>query len=369
VPFWRKKPKSTDHVVGEFGRAEINVTQRRGDLPLIDISLSLTPEYARGLEFQHKRDELGPHHAETLHALHRYAVALGEHPGRRDEAVELLGWLVDAGADAPENRLLALDDLTRLLQDGGNLALAEQRLREGLSGWERLRGRDDAKTLGTATNLAKVLLDLDRRDEAEPLMRDTVDRSARSLGTTHPDTLARRNVLAGALRGSPARLTEAERMYLALLDDIGSAGDDTTDLAMAVRHNLAAVLTHQGKHTEALELNRVLVEARSRQLGDDHPDTLVSRHNHAVVLNSLGHAAEAEPLLAGVLDDYRRVFGPRHAATLGVQVDLAALRANQGRNTEAVPLLSDAIEGYRSTHGPDHPLVRELTAVLAQLSD
>ncbi|MHA6617952.1 tetratricopeptide repeat protein [Pseudonocardia sp. DLS-67] len=367
MPFWRKKSKSTDHHVGEFGSAEIDVTDRRGEPPLIDVTLSLTPEYAHRLDFQHKRDELGLHHLETLHALHRYGVALGNLPDRRDEAVELLGWLVDARADDQENRLLALNDLTRLLQDGGNLALAEQRLREGLSGWERLRGRDDARTLAIAANLAKVLLDLGRRDEAEPLMRDTVDRSTRVLGAAHPDTLGSRNVLAGALRGSPARLAEAERMYLALLDDIESAAGDTDDLAMVVRHNLAAVLTHQGKGTEALEMNRVLVEARSRQLGDDHPDTLVSRHNHAVVLNSLGHATEAETLLARVLDDYRRVHGPRHAATLGVQVDLAALRANQGRNAEAVPLLSDAIEGYRSTHGPDHPLVHELSTVLAQL--
>ncbi|GAA5137360.1 hypothetical protein GCM10023320_69900 [Pseudonocardia adelaidensis] len=343
------------------------MTERRGELPFIDITPSLTPEYAHGLEFQHKRDELGLHHPETLHALHRYAVALGDHPGRRDEAVELLGWLVDARADDQQNRLLALNDLTRLLQDGGELALAEQRLREGLSGWEQLRGRDDAQTLRMASNLSKVLLDLDRRDEAEPLMRDTVDRSTRALGPTHPDTLGSRNVLAGALRGSPARLAEAERMYMALLDDIEPPGDDTADLAMVVRHNLAAVLTHQGKHPEALEMNRVLVEARSRRLGDDHPDTLVSRHNYAVVLNSLGHVTEAETLLARVLDDYRRVHGPRHAATLDVQVDLAAMRANQGRNTEAVPLLSDAIEGYRSTHGPDHPLVRELSTVLTQL--
>lgn len=367
MPFWKRKPKSTDHYVGEFGSAEVDVTGRRGEPLSIDITLSLTPEYAHGLEFQHKRDELGLHHPETLHALHRYAVALGNHPDRRDEAVELLGWLVDAGADGQENRLLALNDLARLLREGGDLARAEGRLREALSGWERLRGRDDAETLETATDLGKVLLDLGRRDEAEPLMRDTVDRSTRVLGATHPDTLARRNVLAGALRGSPARLAEAERMYVALLDDVERAGEDPTDVATAVRHNLAAVLTHQGKLTEALAMNRALVDARSRQLGDDHPDTLVSRHNYAVVLNALGRAAEAEALLVGVLDAYRRVRGPRHTATLGAQVDLAALRANQGRNAEAVPLLSDAIEGYRGTHGPDHPLVRELSAVLAQL--
>jgi tetratricopeptide (TPR) repeat protein len=363
VPFWRRKSTSTDHYVGDFGSAEVNVTERRGEPPTIDISLSLTSEFAQGLDFQRKRDELGLQHPETLHALHLYAVALGNVPDRRDDAIELLDWLVEARADDQENRLLALNDLTRLLQDGGSLALAEQRLREALSGWERLRGQDDPQTLGIASNLAKVLIDLDRRPEAEGLMRDTVTRSTRALGATHPDTLSSRNVLAGTLRGSPARLAEAERMYRAILTDT----DSTDELALVARHNLAAVLTHQGKPAEALTMYRELVDTRSRQQGDDHPDTLAARHNYAVTLNSLGRVAEAETRITEVLDGYRRVYGRRHAATLDVQVDLAAMRANQGRNAAAVPLLRDAIEGYRSTHGPNHPLVRELTGVLTQL--
>lgn len=373
MAFWRKKQKITDHYVGEFGSAEADVTERRGDVPLIDIRLSMTEEYARGLDFQHKRDELGPHHPETLRALHAYAVTLGALPDRRDEAVELLEWLVTARADDEENRLLALNDLTRLLQQSGRLALAEQRLHEALSGWEQLRGQDDAQTLQIAANLAGVLIGLGRREEAEGLMRDTVARRTRTLGATHPSTLGSRSILAGTLRGSPARLAEAERMCRAILADAAESdasdayAPDTTDLILAVRNNLAAVLTHQGRHPEALEVYRKQINDRARWQGDDHPDTWIARHNYVVVLNSLGHVTEAEAGLTEVLQAYRRLHGPRHAATLGVQVDLAATKANQGRNAEAIPLLRDAVDGYRGTHGPDHPRVRELSAVLVQL--
>lgn len=369
VAFWgrkktrRDRPEVTDHIVGDFGSAEITRTERPGDVPLIDVKLKVTEEFARGAEFERTREELGLTHPETLHALHAYAVVLGRRPDRRDDAVELLEWLVSARAGDEENRLLTLNDLTRLLQEGGHPALAEQRLREALAGWERLRGQDDAQTLTIATNLGNVLLGLGRREEAEGLMRDTVARRTRTLGATHPSTLSSRNTLAGALRGSPERLAEAERMYRAMLADV----DGGSDLALTVRHNLAAVLIHQGRHDEALEMYRELVDIRSRLKGDRDPDTLVARHNYAVVLNRLGHAGEAETLIAEVLEGYRRAFGHRHARTLGVQVDLAAMKANQGRATEAVPLLRDAIDGFRSTHGPDHPRVRELTGVLRQL--
>jgi tetratricopeptide (TPR) repeat protein len=368
VAFWSRKkttkqPEVTDHYVGDFGSAEIKVTERPGDVPLIDVKLKVTQEFARGAEFERKREELGLRHPETLHALHLYAVALGALPDRRKDAIELLDWLVAARAGDEENRLLALNDLTRLLQDGGHLALAEQRLREALSGWERLRGQDDHQTLSIASNLGRVLIDLGRREEAEGLMRDTVARRVRTLGAAHPDTLSSRNTLAGTLRGSPDRLAEAERMYRAMLAD----ADAGSDVALTVRHNLAAVLIHLGRLADALTMYRELIDARSRLKGDRHPDTLTARHNHAVVLNRLGHVAEAETLVAELLRDYRRAHGPRHTATLGVQVDLAAMKANQGRNAEAVPLLRDAIEGYRNTYGPNHPRVRELTGILAQL--
>ncbi|XMA39586.1 tetratricopeptide repeat protein [Streptomyces albogriseolus] len=363
MPFWKKKPKTTDHYIGDFGSAEIDVTERRGELPLIEIRLSVTAEYAHGLDFQSKREELGLHHPETLHALHLYAVALGEQPGGQDEAVALLEWLVAARADDQENRLLTLNDLTRLLQDGGSPARAEEWLREALAGWERLRGQDDAQTLQIASNLARALLDLGRREEAEGLMRDTVFRRTRTLGVAHPDTLSSRNTLAGTLRGSPARLAEAEGMYRAMLADI----DGTTDMSMTVRNNLAAVLTHQGRDAEALEMYGHLIDARSRWQGDDHESTWRARRNYASVLTRLGRVTEAEQRLTEALDGCRRVFGPRHSATLGVQVDLAATKANQGRTQEAVPLLRDAIDGYRSTHGPDHPRVRQLVNILHQL--
>ncbi|TQS46842.1 tetratricopeptide repeat protein [Cryptosporangium phraense] len=364
MAFWRRTRKTTEHVEGDYGRADITVTEQPGDVPVVEVDLVLNAETARGLDFESKRERLGLDHPDTRHALHLYAVTIGDDPDRRDDAVQLLSWLADARADDPENRLLTLNDLTRLLADAGELAVAEQRLREALTGWEDLRGRDDPQTLTIASNLANTLTDLDRRDEAEGLIRDTVTRLTRTLGAGHPDTLRARNTLAGTLRGSPARLAEAEQIYVGLVAD----ADEGADVTLAALHNLGAVYAHQGKFDEAREAYGRLIERRARHQGDDHPDTWRTRHNHAVVLNLLERPAEAESEMTDVLDAYRRLYGREHPATMGVQVDLAALLANRGANRQAVPLVREALGTYRRTHGAGHPMVRELDDLLRRLT-
>ncbi|GLY47275.1 tetratricopeptide repeat protein [Lentzea sp. NBRC 102530] len=364
--FGRKKRRAkttTDHVTGDYGSAEISYTERPGDIPLIDVKVSMTPEYAYGLDLKNKLDTLGPHHVETHRASHLYAVEIATKPERLAEAVELLEWVADH-CDDEEVRLPALNDLTRLLQDNGHPKTAEPRLREALSGWERLRGQNDDQTLKIATNLAHVLMDLGRPDEAEGLMRDTVARRIRAFGLAHAETLRSMNSLAGTLRGTPARLAEAESLYRQILSTPDAASDRLLGVA---RSNLAAVLLHQGQAAEALEIFGQLITDSTRQLGSDHKDTWTARLNHAAVLARVGRLEESERRLVEVLAGYRRVYGPGHHATLDVQVDLAATKANQGRQAEAIPLLRDAIAGLRNTHGQDHPKVRRLQHVLAEL--
>jgi tetratricopeptide (TPR) repeat protein len=346
------------------GIGEVGITiDRSGDVPEVTISL---PQVARlGLALNAKRQELGDTHPETLHIAHLYAVELGELPERRDDAIDLLEWLARVRADVDvANWLLTLNDLSRILQDYGHPARAEPVLRDALSGWERHRGQNDPETLKIANNLAMVLIELDRPDEAEGLLRDTVARNIRVLGAAHRETVRSRITLAGTLRGSPARLAEAERMYRAILDDLDDPASEQGD---AVWNNLAAVQFHQGDLTAAEATFRRVLADRTAALGPDHPTALQARGNLAAVLNSLGHTTEAERETAAVLKGRRRVLGPRHPATLDTQVNLAALRANQGRVAEALPLLTDAIKGFRATHGPDHPMIHELNGVLAQL--
>jgi tetratricopeptide (TPR) repeat protein len=363
MAFFKRRPKTETTSTTVDGLGDVGITvDRSGKVPKITIDL---PQVAAlGLALNAKRQELGDGHPETRRVAHQYAVALGELPERRNDAIDLLEWLAAVRADDPATLLPTLNDLSRLLDDAGRPARAEEVLREALAGWERHRGQDDENTLAVANHLATVLVKLDRPDEAEGLLRDTVARRTRTLGPTHHDTVTSRNALAGTLRGSPARLAEAERMYRQILRELGA---EPTEQSEAVRHNLAAVLFHRGDLAAAESTFRQVLAGRVATVGADHADTLVTRGSLIAVLNARGRVAEAERQAVEVLAVRQRVLGRHHPDTLGTQVDLAALRANQGRVAEALPLLTDAIEGYRATHGPDHPMVRELSGVAAQL--
>ncbi|MDI6104087.1 tetratricopeptide repeat protein [Actinoplanes sp. NEAU-A12] len=372
MKWFRRKPKvepTTEQVetvttpFGEFGEISVTV-DRSGEVP--QATVTIPPKLAVGALLDSSIRERGQEHPETLELAHRYALILADEPADRKQAIELLEWLSDVRLGDPAKRLPVLNDLSRVLQDAGHLSDAEETYRQALSGWERLRGQNDENTLSAANNLAIVLVHLDRHDEAEGLLRDTVARRTRTLGATHVDTVTSRNALAGTLRGTPGRLAEAERMYRAILADLARNGDPG-DQAHISRHNLAAVLFHLNKLGPAEEMFRQVLAERSRVLGDQHPDVLTTRNSLAAVLSARGKAGQAERETAAVLEARRRVLGRRHPETLDSQVNLAAIRANQGRVAEALPLLEDAIEGLRAAYGAGHPMVQELQQVRAQL--
>jgi tetratricopeptide (TPR) repeat protein len=202
---------------------------------------------------------------------------------------------------------------------------------------------DDADEKLARTLMRLRFLALDRRIElgdsmphaiaiGEPLIADL----ERLLGTSHPDTLNARNLLAVAYE-SEGRVAEAIRLFEQTLADRERLLDPDDPDTMRARSDLARAYREAGRVAEAVPLVERTLAARERLFGADHPSTLASRNNLASAYRSTGRPAEAIPLFEKNVATCERLFGADHPKTLASRhnLDLAlqelAKAENEGR--------------------------------------
>mmetsp|Transcript_1163 Transcript_1163/g.2885 ORF Transcript_1163/g.2885 Transcript_1163/m.2885 type:complete len:699 (-) Transcript_1163:89-2185(-) len=163
------------------------------------------------------------------------------------------------------------------------------------------------------------------------------------------------------------KLEEAEQLHRRVLRarEANLGLDDLTTLTS--RNNLAVCLTAQGKHLQAEAQLRKCLEGFTAVLGDRHPDTVTCMHNLACVMDRQGDREEAEPLLSYVMGWRTVALGPSHAATLASMTNLACLYEVMGRLRDAEKLCRKTLKEYTAKFGEDSPDARKATNNLACL--
>ena len=89
--------------------------------------------------------------------------------------------------------------------------------------------------------------------------------------------------------------------------------------------NLATALSAQGKHAEAVEIEREVLVQRTHLLGTEYERALMSASNLAASLSRCGQKTEAEQLLRQTLTLARCTLGPIHERTQRVLLQMRAL--------------------------------------------
>ncbi len=291
-------------------------------------------------------------------------------------------------AGAPYQRLLKGDDAQEVatleakvisLQHEGKFAAAvtpaEQivaiRLRvQGQDHWETTDARqtldlcrhlaalsrDDQDDYLAALKLVDEALGLEEKgqvQEAEPLLRRTLEIRSRVLGEDHPNTVASCNNLAANLH-SQGRYADAEALFRKSLQDWRRVLGDY-DVSTALAHNnLASSLESQRKFAEAEPLFRKSLEIRRHTLGEDHPDTADSYRNLAHDLKLQARYNEAQPLYRRALE-IRRELREDDPITSVFYNDLASCLVAQDKYAEAESLFRKALE-IRRVLGEDDPI-------------
>jgi serine/threonine protein kinase/tetratricopeptide (TPR) repeat protein len=218
----------------------------------------------------------------------------------------------------------------------------------------RMLGPENADTLRSMHNLARLLREQGQYAEAEKLQRETFDAQRRVVGGEHPDALASEAELATILYNE-GRYPEAEKLGKEVLDRdrrVLGPEDSQTQWAMVI---LASVFSDEGRLPDAEKLYHDALDIRRRQLGPDHPGTLAMMDGYATTLAEEHRNDEAETLLRETLTIRQRVLGPDHRDTLMSMNNLANMLFLERRYGEAEKLEHQTIEIQRRVLGPNHP--------------
>ncbi|MCJ1393978.1 hypothetical protein MMC18_006855 [Xylographa bjoerkii] len=126
---------------------------------------------------------------------------------------------------------------------------------------------------------------------------------------------------------------------------------------LALRDDLGAVLTMQGKYEEAEQILRQTLETRENVLfqGREDPDVIGTLHNLAGALNPHNRFAEAEAINREILASSQKVMGKEHPDTLTIMNNLAEVLAGQGKYDEAEGLHRQTLKTVETVEGKEHP--------------
>ena len=231
---------------------------------------------------------------------------------------------------------------------------AEPLFRETLAASRRTLGDEHWKTIIAIYDVGRVLSWQQQYTEAEPLYREALDANRRTLGAEHPKTIT--TILSmGSVLSRQGKYTEAEPLLREALDaSRRTLGDEHLTTINAI--DLMGMLFYErDKYTEAEPLYRETLEARRRTLGDEHPATIYAIANMGNLFFQQGKYTEAETLYRETLEAHRRTLGDEHPATINRIDAMGMLFVQQGKYTEAEPLLREALDASRRTLGDEHP--------------
>lgn len=299
-----------------------------------------------------------------------YGTAYGEsHPATLNclmlqaRAARMAGTL--AAANAPMDKALALAGrvleegepaAAALFIEGAELRLAQGRAAEAQTLLEGVLAK--ATDAAVQTRAKGVLVDvLDARGNyaaAETMAAELVEVQTKTLGASHPNTVAALTSLASLYR-KEGRLADAEKVFRDAYQRFETVlGPDHRSTIVAA-NNLGEILEKSGLYDEAEPFLREASDGTRKVLGDAHPATMISTNNLALLYEGQGDFEKAESLYNGAIAAASRALGDKHPDTLAVVNNLAYLLMLKQDWAAAQPLFARVIDGWSELYGADHP--------------
>ena len=247
-------------------------------------------------------------------------------------------------------------ELAELYMHSNRFEEAERLLRRTLDWQTAARGDSSEETATALNNLAQLFKATNRMAEAEPLMRRSLSISEAAYGKDHPAVAIDLSNLATLLQATN-RIGEAEPlMRRSLAIDEAAFGKDHPTVAIRL-NNLAALLQATNRLAEAEPLMRRSLAIDEAAFGDDHPNVANRLNNLATLLWTTNRLAEAEPLMRRVVAIFAASLGENHTCVATAISNLATLLQTTNRMAEAEPLMRRALAIDEAAYGKEHPNV------------
>jgi len=270
--------------------------------------------------------------------------------GDGEQAAQLIAGAIERG------RIAGIDDVDALLLDAANAEIIRDRPADALAildRFEQAGGRPLLQRVRTAQLRSHALSTQGALEPAEAVLRETIN-AAGALPATDRSVLAVQHNLAAVLQ-QRQKLDEAESLANEVLSRrLAAFGPDDPETLMS-RNHLAALLQLRGESARAEAEMRRTLEARGRVLGERHPSTLTTRANLAVLMIQGGRQQQAVELLQANVDAWRELRGEHAGRTLGAKSMLAYALEDLGRLDEAEELLRGIVATQVAEGGPAEP--------------
>jgi len=246
----------------------------------------------------------------------------------------------------------------------GEYAKAVPHLQRGLD-LRRAGGAGPGDLFDAVSLAGKAYTDLDRPDEAEPLLDEALAIASDAFGPDDERTIAALVDLA-SLHYKQGEVERAEPLFIEAVERGSRIHPGTEDTLSAIA-SLAMLLQRTKRYAEAEPLSVEAVEGYRMLLGATHPYTLTAQNNLAMLYSDTGRFEQAEPLFQDVLATRLRTLGVEHSDTLVSKATLARAYLRERRFVEAEPLALAAYEGLLATLGRGHQYTRIAADLVASI--
>jgi tetratricopeptide (TPR) repeat protein len=230
--------------------------------------------------------------------------------------------------------------------------------------------RDDHVALQLQHTDGRVHLQLGDLAHAEQCLRQVWHDRQRVLGTDHADTLESQRQLGWTL-AERGQLGDAELLFDGILERMTELPIPAA-AQLHVRCMYSWILYRQGKLPEAEASYQALITDREELLGTNHPDTLDARHSLARVLLADNKIEVARATLEDVLTRRQCTLGCEHPDTIESRkyLLLTTFRASSRRPFRrrfVQRQLQEIVQQQQHTLGQNHPNTLDTLRHLASL--